>query len=33
MNTDFKENIEAIPERIGDHIRQTYSRGQTRGQK
>lgn len=32
MNTDFKENIETISEWIGDHVRQTYSHGETRGQ-
>lgn len=29
MNTDFRENIKAIPEWIGDHVRQTYSHGET----
>lgn len=33
MNTDFKEYIEAIPEWIGDYVRQTYSHGETGGQR
>jgi len=31
MNTDFKENIEAVPEWTGDHVRQTQNCGETRG--
>lgn len=33
MNMDFRENIKAIPEWIGDHVRQTYSHGETGGQR